>query len=704
MENKKRFYLQLGTTGVLLVAIFTTLLILWARTTTPVRAEGAPEEQILNYMAGNNFVIHGFLDRGFLTDYSLDPVPEAPAIYYTHFPPLPSIFIGAMISIGIDDLSGIRLVMNLIFIVGLIFTFLFFGRQLTPWHGIGVLLFIGLNNRSILAYSDHVVYAFWFGLTFLAFWALSRHKEGRGYLWLGLAAVFLISLINYVQLIFTLVALGGFWLLRLPNFSLKRVLFAGISGIAGVLVHIFQNILVLGWDIATKELIYTLGNRIAGVPSRDALLDFSLENDLVLWGVKELAPLASRFNWLWVEYKYYLVPWLISLAGIGLLMWYRRRTVTLDSLKIIAVMTVASVAWHIIFEAHGQAYQLSIAVAFPVALTCGLFLAEIVNFFTDSPGILTESIHNYKKGLIAAGLIVAGLVTLWQGITLGMRDITREPHIAMVGELEILREYEGEGFWTNVTPHLVSYYTNSWVVGHLPLDAVKEMDPTQAFVTTVSENSPTWDQVSKPKYFFLSRHNVIPLLEDRGDRFEIYQRYLEDNFPLLATSPYGSMIFDVSWGAYGTSRLTRGVQDIQNDHYTRINLTPSQITSSAALPDKGVENLLTAGGYWAIAPETTASAWLEFDLSEPYAVAGIRIKARESTPEELFEGDSTLVEVSFDGIEWEPLTVLGLDRENPGEDWITFPINTTEEYRYYRITFRDPGFSSLGQLEFYTYR
>ncbi len=709
LSSKIKSYTPIIITIVVLMAILATVLILWARTTTPMRAEGAPEEQVLNYIPGQNFVLHGFLSRGFLTDYSLDPSPEAPPIYYTHFPPLPNVIIGGLIAIGIDSLPEVRLLMNIIFVLGLLFVVLFFWRHLSPWHGIGVLIFLGLNNRSVLAYSDHIVYAYWFGLTFLAFWALTLRSKSDRFLWLGFTAILLISLINYVQLVVTLVALVGLWLIRMPNLTLKRTLTAGAVGLGGVALHILQNLLVLGWDVGIRDLLYTIGNRIIGQPSRDTLLEFALENDLVLWGVKELAPVASRFGWLWAEYRYFLIPLLISLAGLGLLAYLRRSPTATYSLKLMGVLTVASTAWHIIFQAHGQAYQLSLIPAVPVAIACGFFIGEIVPILSRQfKALLRLGVRgwNQRAVLFPVLMAVAGLVTLWQGATLGIVSPGSAKSLyspAAVEELEILKNFRGEGFWTNVTPHLVGYYTESWVVGQMPLAAALELDASKAFVTTISKHSPTWEEASKPHYFFFSRHNVVLNLEDRGERLEQYRRYLEENFPVLAWSPYGSMVLDLSWGPFGTSHLVTGrPSDIPSFH-AKLPIAAEQIeVSSANSPGEGAENLVAVGtkGYWLKSPGEQG-AWVQVDIGSPQAVSVVRILPREGYPDQLWDGNSALLEGSDDGVEWEPLTILGLERESITNDWISFPVHNTHAYQYYRLSIRDPSFRSLSRLEFY---
>ena len=692
------------------MAILATTLVLWAQTSTPMRAEGAPEEQVLNYVPGQNFILHGFLSRGFLPDYSLDPEQEAPPIYYTHFPPLPNIIIGVLIAMGADSLPDVRLIMNFIFVLGLIFVVLFFRQHLSPWHGIGALVFLGVNNRSVLSYSDHVVYAYWFGLTFLAFWSLMRRGKTDRFFWLGLSAIFLISLINYVQLVITLVTLLGLWLIRMPNLTIKRTLAAWAAGVAGVALHVLQNILVLGWDVGICDILYTIGNRITGVPSREALLQFSLENDLILWGVSGLAPFSSRFSWMRVEFGYFAIPLLISLVGLGLIAYFRRSQTATSSLKLVVIFTIASTAWHLVFQAHGQAYPLPLAMHLPIAMACGFFIGEIVLILSPHFRYLWSlRFRNWKNPTVLTSVLLTGvgLVTLWQGATLGLASLggRNSPYSpAAVEELEILREFPGEGFWTNITPHLVGYYTKHWVIGHLPLTGVQELDASKAFVNTISLRSPTWEEARKPHYFFFSKHNVVLIIEDRGQRLEQYQSYLDNNFPVLAWSPYGSMVVDLSWGSFGTSHVVTGKPSAIPSFYVKIPLTAEQIESSSAnSPGEGAQNLVTEDkeGYWLRSPADTKPAWLQLNLITPQAVSIVRVLPREGHIDELWDGNSTLIEGSADGREWKPLTVLGLEREFATEEWLAFHIRSGHAYQHYRISFRDPSFSSLGRLELY---
>jgi len=92
---------------------------------------------------------------------------------------------------------------------------------------------------------------------------------------------------------------------------------------------------------------------------------------------------------------------------------------------------------------------------------------------------------------------------------------------------------------------------------------------------------------------------------------------------------------------------------------------------------------------------------VQVDIGSPQAVSIVRILPREGYPDQLWDGNSALLEGSDDGVEWEPLTILGLERKSITNDWISFPVHNTHAYQYYRLSIRDPSFRSLSRLEFF---
>jgi len=695
----------------LAIAIIAALTItLWARNSSEWN-DFAPEEVIIDFQAGQNFATKGFLELGFLTDHSLDDAPDAPPVYYTHQPPLPILIIGGLISIGIDDLPGVRLVMILIFLAGLIALMAFFWRLFTPWHGIAIVALLALNGRHVLPLADHTTHAYWLGLTFLTLWAIS-HPKGRSlFLWIAAASIFLVSLANYIQLIVLLVTLAGLWLIRLPNFTLRRVLFLSAVAAGGIALHVVQNFIVVGPDVAFQDIMLSFGNRIFGEPTREALRIFSQENNLILWGVASASDGSNPFTALWYEYAYFRIPVILSLAGLFTFAFFRRLPSSNLALRLLAVFIIASISFHLLLPAAGQAYYFPFMVAIPIAMVGGLFIGELASVLRQYS--LRDYLSNTfpvflrRYGIFIILIAFAG-VSIWQSAALGLRNVNlkSEGTPPVAAELQILQDFQGEGFWTNITPHQVAYYTHSWVIGQMPMEGFKQKDINQAYVIPVSRQSHTWRKVNNPRYFFFAENNVLWFLPDTGPRLQEYRRYLEENYPIVAWSPQrSSFIVDMSIGPVGTSRILEGRQHFDVSQYPRLEFGESQLeVSSINSPALGKANLVRSGteGFWHVkTPREEDPAWVTVDLMTPEAVALLRLRPRADYTEQLWDGNRAVLRASNDGRTWTALATLGIERAALEDDWVSFQILSTQPYRYYRLSFYGATFLSMGRIELY---
>ena len=694
----------------LVIAIIAALNItLWVRNSSDWN-DFAPEEVIIDFQAGQNFANKGFLELGFLTDHSLDDAPDAPPVYYTHQPPLPILVIGGLISIGIDDLPGVRLVMILIFLAGLIALMAFFWRLFTPWHGITIIALLALNGRHVLPLADHTTHAYWLGLSFLTLWAISHPKERSLFLWIAAAGIFLVSLANYIQLIVLLVTLAGLWLIRLPNFTLRRVLFLSAVAAGGIALHVVQNFIVVGPDVAFQDILLSFGNRIFGEPTREALRAFSQQNNLILWGVASASDGSNPFSALWHEYIYFRIPVILSLAGLFTFAFFRHLPSSSMALRLLVVFVFSALSFHLLLPAAGQAYYFPFIIAIPIAMVGGLFIGELASVLRQYS--LRDYLSNTfpvflrRYGIFIILIAFAG-VSIWQSAALGLRNVNLKSETTppAVAELQILNDFQGEGFWTNITSHQVSYYTHSWVIGQMTLDGLKKRDISQAYVIPVSQQSSTWQKVNNPHYFFFSLHNVHWFLPDTGPRLEEYRRYLGDNYPVVAWSPYGSMVVDMSIGPVGTSQIIYGRQHFNVGQYPRIELNESQLeVSSINDPAQGKDNLVRPGteGFWQVkTPREEMPAWVTVDLMTQEAVAVLRLRPRADYTEQLWDGNRAVLHASNDNQTWTPLATLGIERMALEDDWISFQVFSTQPYRYYRLSFYDATFLSLGRLELY---
>jgi hypothetical protein len=693
---------------VVMALIATFIIILWARNSSRYN-DYAPEEELLDYLAGKNFADKGFLQLGFLTDNSLDDAPDAPPVHYTHQPPLPIIFIGVLIKTGIKTLPEVRLVMILIFLAGLAAMMAFFWRLFTPWHGIAIVALFAVNGRQVLPLADHTTHSWWLLLSFLTLWAISHPKERTVFFWLAVIGIFLTSLTNYIQLIVLLVTLAGLWLVRVPNFTFRRVLALFAVAAGGVALHIIQNIIVIRPSIAFQDIILSFGNRVFADPTREALRAFSQQSNLILWGVGEIGNASNPLVTFWREYAYYGLPVILSLAGLIALVFLRRLPSSKLALRMLAVFILASFSFHVLLPAASKAYFLPFGIAIPIAMVEGLFVGELITI------IKQQGLRDFLSGSFAVFIRRYGIVSIllvfavnivWLMAFTGLKNLEPAGILPVTAELQILNDFKGEGMWTNITPQQVAYYTHSWVIGQVPLDGLSKMDISQAFVVPVSNKSPTWQKVNNPHYFFFAENNVLWFLPDTGPRLREYRNYLEENYPVVARSAIGtSFVVDMSIGPTGTSRILEGRQHFDVSQYQKIAVDASRLNVSSFLnSNTGKENLVKTGtdGFWHVkVPREENPAWLSVDFSQGESVALVRLRARSDYTLHLWDGNKAVIHASNDGQNWVPLALLGIDRVAVEDDWITFQLLSPKPYRYYRLSFYDMTFLSLGRIEFY---
>lgn len=704
---RRELALALAVATVVVAVAFVILVRQWAASDGPMRAVGAPEEQVLNFVTAEAFVRHGFLSRGFLTDYSIDPVVSAPPVYYTHFPPLPSVLIGVMIKFGLDDLREVRFAMLLVTTAGFGLMVAYLWRRFSLWHGIAAVVFFAMDGHGVLPWGDHVVFSYWLGLMFAALWGLTA-SQSRGVV-VGVATMFLIALMNYVQLIQMTALLALLGVFHFSGVTWRRFALACAAGAAGVGVHLIQNAIVLGPVTAARDIAYTIGNRALAHPNREAIREFSQEHDLVLWGVSALAPARDRFVWIARELDFYGVPLLAAVLALSALAYVARVRSADLALRLGAALTLAGTAWHFVFQAHGQAYPLTVLIAYPVNLLLGLAAGEVlVALLARWPRLTmlgqpapawTASEHLSRRealgGLVnrmppSGGLAkrVALLVSVISVVV--MADSIVSKHIeasrtllpgGAAGELAVLEQFRGEPFWTNVTPHLVSYYTKDWVVGQLPLEAVADWDPSKAFVTTVSQRSPTWRELGRPHYFFFSEHNQVLNLPSLGKSAE-YRQFLEERYPIVAWSDWGSVVFDLSLGRIGEASVLPATP--QFDLFGHV---PVPATVQLSEPPARAAGVATGPA-------------LTIELTSPQSVSVVRVKVAEPG---LPDGISMQLEASQGGAEWESVALLTCAQANrPCKGgWLSFAVLGVTPYRQLRLVMLRADPRLIEQVEIY---
>lgn len=151
-----------------------------------------------------------------------------------------------------------------------------------------------------------------------------------------------------------------------------------------------------------------------------------------------------------------------------------------------------------------------------------------------------------------------------------------------------------------------------------------------------------------------------------------------------------------------------GKQGIDLSSYRNIELDISRvIVSSINQVSEGKENLIQGIGnhYWHVKfPKETAEEWVIVDLESAGGLAALAVRPRTGHLDQIWKGNTAILQGSNNKEQWIPLVSLRLDTEGLNEDvWIIFILpKEFGPYRYFRLFISDPNFLSLGGLEIYS--
>lgn len=236
------------------------------------------DEQILYYQSALNFNRFGFLATAFLQDFSTSSNPTEHPYVYNHMPAGPEIFTAVLMRIFGEDYRLLRVVFAAIFVAGLYCFYRWASVLLRSLGFIGAgLAFMFLRPWTLLHAIDHPMYCAFPLLVFFPLVALEKYYETRRSRWLvsALATVFLSSIYLAYQFV---IMTGMCWiflrLLRISRFERRHVMaFFGMT-LLGILLHLVQNIVYFGPATAIRDVGLTLSNRLFGVPTGEALVDY----------------------------------------------------------------------------------------------------------------------------------------------------------------------------------------------------------------------------------------------------------------------------------------------------------------------------------------------------------------------------------------------------------------------------------------------
>lgn len=423
-----------------------------------VSPNGAPEEFIIDYTAGKNFVIKGFAKLFFLADYSTDFQKNSPPIFATHTPSLSMIFNGLMIKLGLNVLQ-IRITYAFVALFGVFFVFLFVKRISSILAAIISSLFLIINYGGYINWADHQVYSFYYVLFFGYLWARYTFPKKK-YVIVPLIFLFT-SLFSHIIWGYILAAeIILYFFEKDKKLLLLSFLLSGV----GILSHLIRLVFALGIETVWYDFLFTLFNRVISYPPKEILISFYQEHNLALWGSSSLkSSFVGYLFSLFRPFRQFGIQLFLSIIVLFLLSIFRYGS-SYKNLKIIITLFLANFFWHIFFPAMAQNYNIPFGLTSFLVVFFGLVLADLA---AVSYKIWSKKISFFRNNIEAIFLLLV-LISL-SGLSIAGQYFISFGHFEtdqdFLVEMKTLKNYRGKTFFTNIFPTNVAFATETWAVG-----------------------------------------------------------------------------------------------------------------------------------------------------------------------------------------------------------------------------------------------
>ena len=485
--NKKNLFLIL----VLIFGIFYIFNFVFSYKDISLASGGTQEDFILEYNAGRNFALKGFVKLFFLPDYSTDFEKNSQPIFYTHNPSLPSAVQGFLIKIGFNVFQS-RIFYSLISLSGVAFLFLFLSESVSLPAAVFSSIFLIVNFSGFLSLVDHNQYSLSFPILFGYLWVRYGNMPKRYFI---VPLIFFIaSFANYM--------LAGFMLISELLFgifekNMRLFFFCFLSVSVGAIIHIMQNMSALTPSIALQDIWLTAQNRFFSIPPRKELLNFYQAHNMVLWGSNERAPMVSYL--LGAIRPFYLFKIPLAVGGIfTFILYIFRRGCIYKNRKFIIPLFLAVFIWQIVFLptiGNHPLFFYAFLVIFLGMAVGDLFYGLIEKIKPDKDFyIFLLKNFIFKIIMLLAIVIIGWKYFIWAG------NFSNDKKLSDI--LAMLENYRNKTFFTNITPNTVSFKTDAWSIGSCLPEGLLNIDASNCY----SKFSGAGNAELVPNYIFLSSY------------------------------------------------------------------------------------------------------------------------------------------------------------------------------------------------------
>lgn len=392
----------------------------WRENQTP---GAALEEQALISISADN-IRSGFFKLWGIADYGLNgPGLPADKLLYTHFPSGPDVILAVLRSLKISD-NSIRHIYILVAISSIpILISLLTKLKMRP-ISIGLItLFYLFNYSAFWSYSDHYVYAYYFPFLFLGVIGLikilRREKYSHFLFVVFLTTSYITAFISFFNLVAAAVTLSLFF--KSERKKILCTLFWSVSTL--FFLHFARNVLALGITVASKDFLYTAGNRIFGSPTKSSVSEFFRVNQIAWWGTENdsLSPLIQMM----IATLIHHIGLVCSMAIVSLYkfltqskeMFGFKFSKKLEEPQIFIIIAASSLVWYMLFPHQGKNYYfppMFHSFALFAIIACTLFLENQVKNHGTSLG--APNLSKLIRSVIFFLLVIPSVSKLPNGI------------------------------------------------------------------------------------------------------------------------------------------------------------------------------------------------------------------------------------------------------------------------------------------------
>ncbi|HUT56553.1 MAG TPA: glycosyltransferase family 39 protein [Phycisphaerae bacterium] len=398
-------------------------------------------------LAGENFKRHGLLDMRFLPVHYAGPEKLGEwRRYYTHYPPLPDVVNGIVRLVGIDSLSGMRIVSGLFGIAGFVLMYGAIRLAVHPLAGAIGLAFIagsGYFWSYGVSVHQHPFNIFFVGL-FLAFFVRAADQQRRIWPWAGCwGALMLASLSSFEFIMYPQVFAWAYVLItgRLGR-HWKALLILATAPIAGVALHYLQNVWALGWAGAWAD---KLGYGQYGGESRwEALAKLpKMLSDNIDGVYRNGFPISVGFGWPW-----YVLVLLVAVVVAVIALKRDDGGRWRKALALLGAASVAPWAWYLIMAAHAH-HPHTINQLVPLVMIGSGSLGALIAMRLFAP-----KVPAVVRALMAAGALVllAMVYGNYSAVGARLRDKPPSPFMQTLEALGPAAFPERSAALFNITP------------------------------------------------------------------------------------------------------------------------------------------------------------------------------------------------------------------------------------------------------------